>query len=279
MKSTKQIRTLSWLLLSWIATAATSASSQGETASGDTGKASAAKDNKSDDVESDFPPVPDTPAVKKSFSKAELAKICEQVEGKLIAFYDDIYKVEQCHRRPLRDNKTVYNMQREGQKVIDVDSDVVAAIPEGEPLDEAMTLKNARGCSKLEGRYVTYSNVDVYFIDKCKKRIFPDWMTYIEHRERRNDKKGEILALSWVEFEAIPVGAPIASVVDAMFAKMLTGEAGVEVIPVDEACAGLEGKVASYYSYVYRVEKCHKREITNAELYLKKLGVNKVAIY
>ena len=161
----------------------------------------------------------------------------------------------------------------------DVDSDVIAALPEGEPLDEAISLKNARGCNKLDGTYVTYSNVDVYFVEHCKKRIFPDWMTYIKHRERRHDKKGEILSLSWMEFERLPPGPPIRSIVDDMFAKMLSGEAGVEVIPVDEACAGLEGKISSYYSYLYRVEKCRKREITSPELFLKKAGVNKIAIY
>ncbi|MBM4252189.1 MAG: hypothetical protein FJ146_09480 [Deltaproteobacteria bacterium] len=238
-----------------------------------------AKDKAADDVESDFPPVPDTPGVRKKFSKDEVNRICAQVEGRIIAFYDDIYKVEHCQRRPLRDNKTVYNMQRGGTRVQDVDSDVVAALPEGEPLDEATSLKNARGCGKLEGHYITYSNVDVYFVEKCKKRIFPDWMTYIEHREHRQDKKGEILALSAIEFENIATGKPIGSVVDALFAKMLSGEAGVEVIPIDEACAGLEGRIASYYSYVYRVEKCRKREIKNSELYLKKLGVDNVLVY
>ncbi|MEN9835619.1 MAG: hypothetical protein RL011_1812 [Pseudomonadota bacterium] len=237
------------------------------------------KDKAVNDVESDFPPVPDTPGVRKKFSKDEVNRICAQVEGRIIAFYDDIYKVEKCQRRPLRDNKTVYNMQRGGTRVQDVDSDIIAALPEGEPLDEATSLKNARGCGKLEGHYITYSNVDVYFIEKCKKRIFPDWMTYIEHRERRQDKKGEILALSAIEFENIPTGNPIGSVVDAMFARMLSGEAGVEVIPIDEACAGLEGRIASYYSYVYRVEKCRKREIKNSELFLKKLGVDKVLVY
>ena len=236
-------------------------------------------DKKVNDVETDFPPVPDTPGIRKTFSKSEFAKICAQVEGKLIAYYDDIYRVEQCHRRQLRDNKTVYNLQREGNRVQDVDSDVIAALPEGEPVDEAITLKNARGCNKLDGSYVTYSNVDVYFVEHCKKRIFPDWMTYIKHRERRHDKKGEILSLSWIEFDRLPPGPPIRSIVDDMFAKMLSGEAGVEVIPVDEACAGLEGKISSYYSYLYRVEKCRKREITSPELFLKKAGVNKIAIY
>ena len=232
-----------------------------------------------DDVEVDFPPVPDQPGVRKAYSKNEVASICAKVEGRLIAYYDDIYKVEQCKRRQLRDNKTVYSLQRQGKVVQEVSADVIAALPEGEPLDEALTIKNARSCEQLEGKYVTYSNVDVYFVDHCKKRIFPDWMTYIKHRERANDKKGEILALSWIEFDQLPLGAPIRSIVDDMFAKMLSGEAGVEVIPVDEACRGLDGKIASYYSTVYRVEKCHKREIFAPDVYLKKLGVNKVAIY
>jgi hypothetical protein len=244
-----------------------------------TGKgAKGAGDKQEDDNE--FPAPVDEPAVHKTYSKSEIQRICAEVEGQLIAYYDDIYRVEGCRRRPLRDNKKVYSLQREGKQVRDVSGDVVAALPQGEPLDEAMTIKNARSCRQLEGQYVTFSNVDVYFVEHCEKRLLPDWMTYIKHRDQRHDKnnKGEILSLSMIEFERLPSGKPIPSIVDNMFAKLLSGEAGVEVIPVDEACARLEGRVASYYSYVYRIEKCRKREIAQPEIYLKKVGIDKIKI-
>ena len=228
------------------------------------------------DDDNDFPPITDDPAVQKHFSQAEVQRYCTRYEGHMIAFYDDIYKVDHCVRRPILDNKTVYNLQRDGQKVQDVTGDVIAAIPEGEALDEATTAKYARGCPQLEGHYVTFSNVDVYFVEHCKRRLFPDWTTYIKHRERHNDKTGEILSLSWWEFSRLTPGLPVPSIVDDLFARLLTGAAQVEVIPVNEACEGLEGRVAAYYSHVYRIEHCHKRDIEEADHYLKKLGIDKL---
>ncbi len=228
--------------------------------------------------DNDFPPLDDGPAVRKHFSQAEVQRYCNLYEGHMVAFYDDIYKVDHCTLRKILDNKTVYNMQRDGQKVEDVSSDVIAALHEGEALDEATTAKYARSCAQLEHHYVTFSNVDVYFIDHCKKRLFPDWTTYIKHRERQKDKNGEILSLSWWEFGRLEVGAPIPSIVDDLFARLLTGAAQVEVIPVNEACEGLEGKVSAYYSRVYKIERCHKRDIEEPDRYLKKLGIDKVRV-
>jgi len=222
--------------------------------------------------EDDFPPVVDEPGVRKQFSRAEVQRICQKYEGQLIAYYGDVYKVEHCRRRPVMDNKTVYTLQRDGHKVLDVDGDAVAALAEGEAVDEATSVLNARSCKQLEGHYVTFSNVDVYFIEHCHKRLFPDWTTYVKHRERREDKKGEILSLSWLEFDQMPEGRPLPSVIDDIFAKMLTGEAGIEIIPIDEACAGLDGQLASYYAHLYRIERCRRREIDEPEIFLKKIG-------
>jgi hypothetical protein len=216
-------------------------------------------------TENDFVP-------RKVFTRAERQAICRRYEGKLIAFYSEVYKVVSCVRRPIYSNKTIYSFMRSGQQVLDVDGDVIAAIHEGEPLDQSISLETARGCKKLEGKYVTFSSVDVYFVEKCQKRLFPDWTTYTTHRQKHGDIKGEILSLSLVEFDMLPDGKPIPSVVDEMFAKLLKGEAQVDVIPVDEACAGVNGKVVSYYSRLYKIEACRKREITNPDLFFKKLG-------
>lgn len=224
--------------------------------------------------EDDFPVVEEEPAVVKEFTRGEIQTICKKYEGHLIAYYGDVYKVQNCRRRALTNNKTVYGLQREGQKVLDVSGDVIAALAEGDALDFAETKTQARTCAQLEGKYVTFSNVDVYFVERCKRRIFSDWETYIRHREKRSDKKGEILALSWIEFDQLKPGDDVPSVVDDMFKKLLTGEAGVEIIPVDEACHGVDGKLVSYYQRLYKIERCRKREILDPELYTKKLGLN-----
>jgi hypothetical protein len=238
-------------------------------------KAAAKGKDSKEAVEEDFPVMPEEPAVVKEFTRGEIQAICKKYEGHLIAYYGDVYKVEKCLRRPIINNKTVYGMQRSGQKVLDVSGDVVAALEEGDALDFAETKAQARTCKQLEGKYVTFSNVDVYFVERCTRRMFPDWETYIRHREKRGDKKGEILSLSWIEFDQLKSGDDIPSVVDDMFKRLLTGEAGVEVIPIDEACQGVDGKVVSYYQRLYKIERCRKREILDPELYLKRLGLGK----
>jgi hypothetical protein len=234
-----------------------------------------AKDGAKKDAEpeSEFPRPSEATYTPRTFTRAEIQRVCAKYNGQVIAYYSDFWKVVNCERRPIVDAKTVYEHLRGGKKVLDADEEAIAALPEGEPLDWAMTKEAARGCKQLEGQYVTFSSVDVYFVERCKKRIFPDWATYLKHREQRTDKKGEIQSLSWIEFEQLAAGEPIPSIIDDIFAKLLRGDAGVEVIPVDEACEGVEGKITSYYSRLYRIERCRKREITTPEVYLKSLGV------
>ena len=224
----------------------------------------------------DFPVPADEPVVLRQFAPAEVRHLCEKYAGALIAYYGEVYKVEGCKRRALLDSKTVYDLQRQGHRVIEVESEVIAAIPEGEALDETTAPSRARDCKQLEGRYVTYSNVDVYVVEHCTRRVFPDWTTYIQHREKRGDKKGEILALTWYELNQLPPGAPIPSVVDDMFAKLLKIGANVDVIPINEACAGVEGRFVTYYSRVYKVDQCRKHELVDSDLHMKRLGLDKI---
>ncbi len=226
--------------------------------------------------EKEYLVAPEQPAVQKIFTKDDVKRFCGKYSGQVIAYYGDVWKVEGCKRRPLLDSKTVYSMQRSGSRVIDVDADVIAAIPEGSPLDVSVTTEQARSCAQLEAHYVSFSSVDVYFIERCKRRLFPDWTTYVKHRDTRGDKKGEILSLSLIEFERTVEGEPYPSVVDDMFAKLLTGQAGVEIIPIDEACEGIDGRYMAFYSRLYHIERCKKREILEPEFFLKKNGNLKI---
>jgi hypothetical protein len=225
-----------------------------------------------------FPPAPEQPAKRKHFSSSERQKICEKYKGRLIAFYGDVYRVENCKRRPIVNNKTVYGFMRDGQEVVDVENDVIVALAEGQPIDLKINAQGARGCKELEAQYVSYSSTDVYFVEKCMKRIFPDWATYVDHRQHRGDGRGEILSLTWLEFSQLGKGRPIPSIIDDMFAKLLRGDGGTDLIPVDEACAGLEGKVVAFYSRLYRVERCRKREFTDPEAFMLRAGAERQKI-
>jgi len=206
---------------------------------------------------------PEQVGIRKVFTKQEIQRFCNQYKDRLIAYYGEVYKVEACTRRVIQNSKTLSRMIAKGVKVQDVDGYVIAAIPEGEPLDNDLIRQSIRSCKVLNGQYVSYSSVDVYFVEGCKRRLLPDWTTYINHRDVRGDERGEIMALSWEEFVALEEGTNVPSVVDDMFAQLLQGDSGVDIIPVDEACEGINGKVVTYYDKMYRVEKCSKREILN----------------
>ncbi len=206
---------------------------------------------------------PEQASVRKVFTRQEIQRFCAQHKDRLIAYYGEVYQVEKCTRRVIQNSKTLARMIAKGAKVSDVDGDVIAAIPEGEPLDNDLIRQSIRTCKVLNGQYVSYSSVDVYFVEGCKRRLLPDWTTYINHRDVRDDERGEIMSLSWEEFVALQEGTHIPSVVDDMFARLLQGDAGVDIIPADEACEGINDKVVTYYDKMYRIEKCRKREILN----------------
>lgn len=206
----------------------------------------------------------------RTISKEIQKKQCEKFEGKVISFYDHIFKVEKCLRRPILQSRTVSDFMQAGVKIHNVESITLAALAEGTPLDDSSPTKEGRTCKQLEKQYVTYSYVDVYFIEHCKKRLFKDWDSYLKHRKHRNDELGEILTLSWNEFNSFPDGVDMPSFIDEEFRKLLSKAKDVDVIPIDEACHGVEGKYTSYYSKVYKIEKCRKREIDNRSLFTLK---------
>ena len=208
------------------------------------------------------PPVPaEVPKTveRKTFTMSEKKSICKRYNNGYIAYYGEVFKVEECYRRPIVNSKTVYKVLSQGVKPKNVEGDVVAALPLGAPLDYAESDKDARSCADLENQYVTFSSVDVYFIKDCKKRKLPDWTTYLDHRTKRGEKYGAIISLSWLEFSRLDDGEPIESITDIEFRKFLQAEAAsVDVLPIDEACPPVNGKYVSYYSNLYYIDRCRK---------------------
>lgn len=205
----------------------------------------------------------------KQYSDKEIAETCRKYEGKFIGYYDELYKVEKCKRRAVTRGKKL--MKKDANIHVDiVEPDVVAKLPIGSPLDSEEA-SHKRSCKEIEGHYVTYTYTNIFIVKNCKLRKFPDWETFQSHRKKNNTMSNPILALKENEFFALRQVRPIASEIDKVFEKVLTGEAGVDVIPLDEACEGVEGKDVFYYSKIYKIEKCRKREY-DPELYIKTRG-------
>lgn len=205
---------------------------------------------------------------KQEFTAAEVQSECRKHEGKFIAYYDKIFKVEKCKRREVLSTDDQPNPVLQGAKIRAVEGISIAKIPAGEPIeiDSPSTKPN---CLRLEGRYILSRGDDIYFIEKCKKRFIPDWDTYADHAQKRGKRGLEIFELAEAEFQAIKAGEPIKSVLDEEYKKLLDADKGADVIPINEACKGLNNKFVTYYSRVYRIEGCKKRPM-NAEAFMMK---------
>jgi hypothetical protein len=195
----------------------------------------------------------------KEFSKAETQKVCDKYKGKLISVSGEIYKLEKCVRHLVQDQEDIFKFNRQGIAVVEVDASDVAALPVGDSWDHASTKE--RPCSAFNHKYITFSYTDIYYVENCVKRLIPDYETLLAHRRSNGQRNGEVLALTAKEFWSMRHGRDITSIIDKEFAKLLEGSAGVDIIPVDEACKGLEGKIVTFYSRMYKIEKCRKREI------------------
>jgi len=219
---------------------------------------SATKSNEDDDNIIRAPKEPEA-AAPKEFSKSEIQKVCSKYQGKLISVYGEIYKLQNCTRHLVQDQDDLFKFGRQGVKTVEVEATDVAALPIGEHWE---TLNNKdRTCSFFNKKYITFSYTDIYYVENCVRKLIPDYETFVIHRKEHSGKQSEVLALSAREFYAIRQGRDITSVVDKEFHKLLEGSVGVDIIPIDEACKGVEGKIVTFYSRMYKIEKCHKREI------------------
>jgi hypothetical protein len=199
------------------------------------------------------------PPPPKEFSKAEAQKACAKYQGKLLSVYGEIYKIQNCVRHRINEQEDIFKFSRQGVPVVEVNSTDVAAIPVGDSWEN--TNSKDRPCATFNKKYITYSYTDIYYVENCVRKLIPDYETLLAHRKERGQQNGEVLALSAKEFWSMKQGRDITSIIDKEFHKLLEGSAGVDIIPIDEACKGVEGKIVTFYSRMYKIEKCRKREI------------------
>lgn len=211
---------------------------------------------------------------KQSFSEAEVKAECRKFEGKFIAYYDRVFKVEGCKRREVISDDEEENPALKGHRVVPVENITVARIPEGPAIGSSPKGKKPN-CAKINGRYIISRASDVFYVEGCKKRPFPDWDTYADHSAKYQKKGQEILELPEEEFMALPLGKEFTSSLNDEYKKMLVTEKNVDVLPIDEACKGLNGSYVSYYSKIYKVERCRKHEV-DAEHFLLRFPTYKL---
>ncbi len=203
---------------------------------------------------------------KRVFTDAEVKSECRKFEGQFIAYYDRIFKVENCKRREVLSDDDGQNPILRGLRIISIENITIAKIPEG-PAFGSTPKGRKPDCARIEGRYVISRASDVFFVEACKKRPFPDWDTYADHSAKQQKSRKDILELPEEEFLALPLGTEFKSSLNDEYRKMLVTEKNIDVLPLDEACKGLNGSYLSYYSKIYKVDACRKQEV-DAERFL-----------
>lgn len=190
--------------------------------------------------------------------------LCRKYEGAYISYYEHIFLVKGCKRYAVTAQQEIYNLTRRGVVFQQVDAAVIRGMPlAGKRGSESRMKRKAQQqlCRSLQGKYITHSFVDIYYVDNCSKRLFPNWEAYQEHRRQHGAKRDDaITTVSWQEFTAIKTGKDMPHVPREAMPTL----SDVDVIPIDQACEGLEGKYVSYYSKVYRIKNCHRQLIPAA---------------
>ena len=204
------------------------------------------------------------------YSKAKVRKECRKYNNKYVGYYGKVYKVENCKRREL-DSSYVKKLLTWGTKVTEVDGSTIVMIPEGKSLKRT---SNIRSCKSFNNKYVLSAAGDMYFVKNCQRRAFPDWESYMDHSKKRRSKT--VLELTTKEYSSKKEGKPMPSILDKVYSQQNILEYEADVIPLKEACRGVNGKLVSYYSKMYKIENCRKRELLNPQGYMKKRKVRKV---
>ncbi len=200
-----------------------------------------------------------TVTVVKTFSDSERRKICGKYNGSFISIFGEIFKIENCQRRLIADSEIIFQLQRSGVKITEVDPRNLAAIGSGKPIESTVKNSGKRTCKDVASQYVTYSSTEIYYIENCSKRLLPDYETFSDHA-RKKGKKMELTILTPEELARIKDGSPFSSTIDRKENVESPYKSSVDIISINEACKGLEGKMITFHSKIYRVEKCRKRE-------------------
>jgi hypothetical protein len=212
---------------------------------------------------------------------------CKILEGKVVTYYDSAALVSGCIQRPIEDadllNELVFKRKR---PVAEVPAHVYRLIPFGEPYagSESAAKSSSDACKDLNGKYVTTTGTDYYFIEACKKRPFSSYVELQAHNKRNSP----VLIVAPDQIERLPVGKQLEGnydrEVNALYkivgdstlttlggksTKPVASTEELEALPGKTAkrqegkllCKQLNNTVVSFYSQLFYISNCQKRPI------------------
>ena len=182
-------------------------------------------------------------------------KHCRRYEGRVLSYYEETFKVRGCKRHAL-DHAGLSKLLKKGVKVEKVDGSVIMSLPLVSP---ATYRTPSLSCAKLNGQYITSNHEEVYFVQKCRRRLFPDWVTYNQHLRARGISESSLQVYGSEVLEQIKEGRPFASV--TLPDESEDDEANAQDLTKNQACQGLEGRYVRYFTRLYKVRRCQKRPV------------------
>ncbi|MFZ9519714.1 MAG: hypothetical protein ACO3A4_04485 [Silvanigrellaceae bacterium] len=214
---------------------------------------------------------------------------CGMLEGKVVTYYDSSALVVNCVQRPVEDpdllNELVF---RQRKPVAEIPAHVYRLIPFGEPwlAQQSQNLTMSKVCRELNGRYITSTGTDYYFVEACKKRPFSSYVELQAH----NKGNAPVLTVPPDQVDKIPTGSKLEGnydrevgalykiVGDSTLSPLSTGNtrkkpvtsaAELEELPEKpdrtrnskNLCKELNHKIVSFYSQIFYITGCQKRPI------------------
>ena len=232
------------------------------------------------------------------------AEACKAFEGKIVTYTDQTSLVTSCKQRLIEDPELLNELvHSQNKQVIEVPASVYRLMPFGEPFnrtDSFSTRKTsnkkitADECESLNDHYITVSGMNYYYVESCKKRAFSDFSELQAH----NRGKSTIVSITPELFYRIPNGAGMKPQANDEAKILYKIDGGVawsrldrkegENVPSDspeslnkihqkskervnkaQLCTKFNRKIVSFYSQIYFIDDCKKRNIKELSIPLQ----------
>ncbi len=210
---------------------------------------------------------------------------CRLFENKIIAYYDQIAKIENCRRHSIDANEARVNTK---SGITEVPASVFYLIPSGK--DQKKTASKKIDCKDIEKHYVTSTGDDFYYVENCRLRALEDY----HHMDVHNKTALSTIALSEESLKQFPKGKPLKNLkspeeqivyqMDGSYQWGLTARQPGNRLRQDSPstlkdaqnrgrskpqCQKLNNRVVSFYSQIFFMEKCRRRPLDDLPIDLQ----------
>lgn len=230
---------------------------------------------------------------------------CETFDGRVVAYYDQTGLVRNCRFRLITDPLMLNLLRNQNAKeVTEIPASVYRLLPHGEPIQEgeAEGFEQTLGikmkssiCRALEKQIVTATGLNFFYVENCKKRLFPNYASLQEQSDVQQTIK-TITPAQLDKLESGPDMPNMASSLSDIWIKIdgdvtwqrsfrsadqgptlpdspeqfrKTAQEAQQPVNKNRLCSEINGRLVSFYGHVYFVENCSLREVEQQSLELQ----------